>query len=137
MIKLIIVVLLLAGWLSGVCAQGTISGKEINRQTEKSVQIHPPLDDRLAELSQQITSKIEAGQKKTIAVVEFTDLQGNVTDLGRFLSEELVTRLYETQKFKVIERQLLAKIITEQKLSLTGIVDPASAKRLGKLLGVD
>jgi TolB-like protein len=95
------------------------------------------LDQRVSELSQQIASKMSAKQKTTIAVVEFTDLQGNVTDLGRFLAEELITRLGDLEKFKVIERQLLAKIIAEQKLSLTGVVDPASAKQLGKILGVD
>jgi TolB-like protein len=95
------------------------------------------LDQRVSELSQQIASKMSAKQKTTIAVVEFTDLQGNVTDFGRFLAEELVTRLGDLEKFKVIERQLLNKIIAEQKLSLTGIVDPASAKQLGKILGVD
>jgi TolB-like protein len=95
------------------------------------------LDQRVSELSQQIASKMAARQKTTVAVVEFTDLQGNVTDLGRFLAEELVTRLGDLEKFRVIERQLLAKIIAEQKLSLTGVVDPASAKQLGKILGVD
>ncbi len=95
------------------------------------------LDQPVSELSQQIARKMSARQKTTIAVVEFTDLQGNVTDFGRFLAEELVTRLGDLEKFKVIERQLLNKIITEQKLSLTGVVDPASAKQLGKILGVD
>jgi TolB-like protein len=91
----------------------------------------------VSELSQQIAGKMPAKQKTTVAVVEFTDLQGNVTDFGRFLAEELVTRLGNLEKFKVIERQLLTKIIAEQKLSLTGVVDPASAKQLGKILGVD
>lgn len=95
------------------------------------------LDQRVSELSQQIATKMSAKQKTTVAVVEFTDLQGNVTDFGRFLSEELVTRLGDLEKFKVIERQLLNKIIAEQKLSLTGVVDPTSAKQLGKILGVD
>lgn len=95
------------------------------------------LDQRVSELSKQIAAKMTAKEKTTVAVVEFTDLQGNVTDFGRFLAEELVTRLGDLEKFKVIERQLLNKIIAEQKLSLTGIVDPASAKRLGKILGVD
>lgn len=95
------------------------------------------LDQRVSELSQQIATKMTAKQKTTIAVVEFADLQGNVTDFGRFLAEELVTRLGDLEKFKVIERQLLTKIIAEQKLTLTGIVDPASAKQLGKILGVD
>jgi TolB-like protein len=95
------------------------------------------LDQRIVELSQQIATEMTEYQKTTIAVVEFSDLQGNVTDFGRFLAEELITRLYQTKKFKVIERQLLNKIINEQKLTLTGLVDPSSAKQLGKLLGVD
>lgn len=95
------------------------------------------LDQRVSELSQQIAGKMSAKQKTTVAVVEFTDLQGNVNDFGRFLAEELVTRLGDLEKFKVIERQLLNKIIAEQKLSLTGVVDPTSAKQLGKILGVD
>ncbi|HMG75026.1 MAG TPA: FlgO family outer membrane protein [Pyrinomonadaceae bacterium] len=95
------------------------------------------LDQRVSELSQQIAGKMSAKQKTNVAVVEFTDLQGNVTDFGRFLAEELVTRLGDLEKFKVIERQLLNKIIAEQKLSLSGVVDPASAKQLGKILGVD
>jgi TolB-like protein len=137
MMKFLIVIFSFTLGLSSVHAQDAITGKEPHRQPEKSVQIHPPLDERLAELSKQITSKIEAGQKKTIAIVEFTDLQGNVTDFGRYLAEELVTRLYDTEKFRVIERQMLNKVIAEQKLTLTGVVDSASAKQLGKILGVD
>jgi TolB-like protein len=95
------------------------------------------LSQRVDELSQQIAAKMTAKQKTTVAVVEFADLQGNVTDFGRFLAEELITRLYDAGKFRVIERQQLNKIIAEQKLSLTGVVDPASAKQLGKILGVE
>jgi len=102
-----------------------------------SVYAQDSLPRRVDELSRQITTKISAKQKTTIAVVEFADLEGRVTNLGRFLAEELITRFHETEKFKVIERQLLNKIITEQKLTLTGIVDPASAKKLGQILGVD
>jgi TolB-like protein len=95
------------------------------------------LNKRVDELAQQIAAKMTARQKTTVAVVEFTDLQGRTTDFGRFLAEELITRLMETEKFRVIERQLLNKVISEQKLSLTGVVDPASAKQLGKILGVE
>lgn len=95
------------------------------------------LDQRISELSQKISNGLTENQKRTIAVVEFADLRGNVTDFGRFIAEELITHLYETKKFKVIERQLLSKVITEQKLSLTGMIDPTSAQKLGRLLGVD
>jgi TolB-like protein len=95
------------------------------------------LSQQLDDLNRQIATKVTAKNKTTIAVVEFADLDGNVTNFGRFLSEELITRLYETEKFKVIERQLLNQVIKEQKLQLTGIVDPGSAKQLGRVLGVD
>jgi TolB-like protein len=95
------------------------------------------LEQRVSDLGQKISTGLTENQKRTIAVVEFSDLRGNVTDFGRFIAEELITRLYETRKFKVIERQLLNRVITEQKLSLTGVVDPTSAQKLGKLLGVD
>ena len=95
------------------------------------------LSQQLDDLNRQIATKVTAKNKTTIAVVEFADLDGHVTNFGRFLSEELITRLYETQKFKVIERQLLNQVIKEQKLTLSGIVDPGSAKQLGRVLGVD
>ncbi len=95
------------------------------------------LNQRIDELSQQIATEMAEQQKTTIAVVEFTDLQGNITNLGRYISEELITRLFQTKQFKVIERQLLNKVLTEQDLSLTGIIDPTSAKELEKILGVD
>jgi TolB-like protein len=102
-----------------------------------SVYAQSTLEQRVDDLSRQIAGKVSAKQKTTIAVVEFADLEGHVTNFGRFLAEELITRFYETDKFKVIERQLLNKVINEQKLSLTGMVDPTSAKKLGRLLGVD
>lgn len=95
------------------------------------------LDQRASELSQEIARNMETGQKRRVAVLEFTDLQGHVTNFGRYLSEELITRLYVSNKFTVVERQLLNKVIAEQKLSLTGVVDPESAKKLGSVLGVD
>lgn len=95
------------------------------------------LNQRINELSQQIAAEMAEYRKTTIAVVEFTDLQGNVTDFGRFLAEELITQLFQTKKFQVIERQLLNKVLSEQDLSLTGIIDPTSAKELEKILGVE
>ena len=77
------------------------------------------------------------GGKAKIAVVEFSDLNGDVTDFGRLLSEELITKLSTTGNYTVVERLLLNKAIAEHKLQLQGIVDPKSAKELGKILGVD
>jgi len=76
-------------------------------------------------------------KKTKIAVIEFSDLKGNKTEFGKLLSEELITRLFRTGKFEVVERTLLNKVIAEHELSFTGIVDPDSAMQLGKILGID
>ena len=58
------------------------------------------LDQRMSELSKQIADRMSAKQKTTIAVVEFTDLQGNVTDFGRF---ELVPEVPVNATVKFVE----------------------------------
>ncbi|MGB9591468.1 MAG: hypothetical protein ACPL1K_03015 [Candidatus Kryptoniota bacterium] len=60
------------------------------------------LDQRIGELSQQIAIEMIRNQKTTIAVVEFSDLQGNITDFAWYLAEGLMTRLFQTGKFNVI-----------------------------------
>src|SRR5512137_100661 len=80
-----------------------------------------------------------AGFKKTkIAVLDF-QLQGesfSSKDMGKIVAEWLITGLVETGRFDVIERRLLEKILEEQKLGVTGAIDPSSAAQLGKILGV-
>jgi curli biogenesis system outer membrane secretion channel CsgG len=114
-------------------AQGQRRGRDQSSENAK----RGSLEQRLDQLALQISEGLTENRKRTIAVVEFSDLKNNATNFGRFLSEELTTRLYKTKKFKVIERQQLNKIIAEQKLSLTGLVEPASAQKLGRVLGVD
>ena len=76
--------------------------------------------------------------KPKIAVLDF-ELCGDKfsTDgLGSMVAEWFVTALVKDGRFEVIERAMLQKIITEQKLGETGVVDDSSASRIGKILGV-
>ncbi len=95
------------------------------------------LDQQLDILTSQIVASLQQDQKSKVAVVEFMDLAGSVTALGQYISEELITRLYLTGQFQVIERNLLQKVIEEHELTLSGLVDEASARELGRILGVD
>ncbi len=91
----------------------------------------------LDQLSREMAQKIAAAEKSTLAVVDFTDLQGNVTALGRFLAEEFSASLADAgQGFQVIDRTHLASILREHKLSETGLIDPSTARELGKITGV-
>jgi len=95
------------------------------------------LNEALSNLTSQIVNSMTEGAKKKVAVIEFSDLESNVSKFGKYLAEELITRLFMTRKFEVIERRLLNKVLSEQKLSLSDLIDPDSIVDLGKILGVD
>ena len=95
------------------------------------------LESQMNELVNQIVSSLAQNDKSKIAVMDFVNMNGQTTKLGRYMSEELTTRLYRTGQFEVIERNLLDKVVEEQKISLSGMIDESTAAELGKVLGVD
>lgn len=95
-------------------------------------------EKEVSDLCGVMSEKIAKTGKNRIAVVDFTDLQGNVTELGRFLAEEFSVKLAGMGKgFKVVDRTHLKSIINEHKLSVTGMIDPQTATQLGKFAGVN
>jgi curli biogenesis system outer membrane secretion channel CsgG len=95
-------------------------------------------ETEMTNMADAISTSFDQQQVKTIAVLDFTDLQGTVTELGRFLAEELSTNLVTgKKKFDVIDRANLSRLLDENKLSRSGLVDPENIKRLGKIAGVD
>jgi len=89
-------------------------------------------------LSLSVVEGIVKEGKKMVAVVDFVDLQGNITELGRFIGEELsVDLVKEAKGFEVIDRIHLKVILAEHKISMSGLVDPKTVKKLGQIAGVD
>ncbi len=116
------------------------AAKPKNADPSKIESPRPPqktLDGQLNLLTDQIVTSLSQEKKSKIAVIEFSNLRGEVSQFGRYLAEELITRLYLTQKFEVIERQMLKQVLEEHKLNMSGLIDPRSAKELGRILGVD
>jgi TolB-like protein len=76
-------------------------------------------------------------KKTKIAVLDF-QLQGQgfeTQDMGKIVSEWLITSFVKDGRFDVIERSLLEKILSEQKLGVSGLIDTGSVSRIGKVLG--
>ena len=67
---------------------------------------------------------------KRVAVLSFNGPRGD-------LAADLMTQSLLAQGADVIERQHLDSVMREQSLSTSGSFDPATARQLGKLLGVD
>jgi curli biogenesis system outer membrane secretion channel CsgG len=62
---------------------------------------------------------------------------GSDVDVGKGISDLLITDLVKDGTYSVIERQALDKLMTEQNFSTSSRADPTTAARLGKLAGVD
>lgn len=89
-------------------------------------------------LSSTMAENISKVGMKKIAVVDFVDLQENITELGRFIAEEFSVALAGSRKgFRVVDRAHLKAILKEHKLAITGLIDPTTAKKLGQISGAD
>ena len=94
-------------------------------------------DAELDKLAGELVPPIEGAAIGKIAVVDFMDLEGNVTHLGRFLAEETSNALMKQKSgLVVIDRNHLGQILKEQKLSATGLVNEAEARQVGRIAGV-
>ena len=98
------------------------------------------LETGVAEVGEKISKSMLTEGKKKIAVIEFSDLNDNVNNLGRFLAEELINELMNHRKekgYEIVERRQLNKVLKQLKLSSSGLLDPKSMKEVGKILNVD
>ena len=74
----------------------------------------------LRSVADGLAREITAHGKKSVAVVDFTDLQGKPTALGRYLAEEFSVALTRSRNgFEVIDRAHLQALLTENKLAHT------------------
>jgi curli biogenesis system outer membrane secretion channel CsgG len=73
----------------------------------------------------------------TVAILYF-DYEGKTPGLEvlrKGLAQMLITDLSSNPSFQIVERGRLEALLAEQKLGATGKLDPATAARVGRLLG--
>ena len=76
--------------------------------------------------------------RKRVAVVEFEDKSGyGQGRIGRAAADVLTRFLFDSQQFRIIERQPIDKTLAEQKFQQSGAVNPQTAMQIGKILGVE
>ncbi|MBD3226405.1 MAG: hypothetical protein GF313_16875 [Caldithrix sp.] len=120
------------------------SGIAKNRASEKKVTPPPPepavsKTQKLATQSPAVPEKSNVkmvGERMSVAVFPFEN-KGTNQNLGEVILDKLITALLNIERFRVIERSQLERILEEQKLSMSGIIDASTAVELGKGIGVD
>jgi TolB-like protein len=96
------------------------------------------MDKEISALAEKLAAQVKESGRKKVTILDFTDLQGNSSELGRFLAEELSVGLVERRSgFSVMDRANLKTILAEHKLTVDGLVEPENAKKLGQFSGVD
>lgn len=70
---------------------------------------------------------------KEIAIADFqgTDRSGSQ------IATQLQSMVMETEYYDIMEREKLRQVLEEQNLGMSGVVDEATAARIGAMLGVD
>lgn len=93
-----------------------------------------------------LAAQAPAAQRHRVAVLDFnyatvmTTSQavfGTQVDIGKGISDMLIDRLVNDGTYRVIERNQIDKIINEQNFSNSNRADPATAAKIGHILGVD
>jgi curli biogenesis system outer membrane secretion channel CsgG len=85
-------------------------------------------------------------RKRRVAVVDFeygtvrtavSGMFGTDVDVGRGICDLLVKYLVKDGSYTVVERRMLDKILAEQNFSTSDRANPATAAKIGKILGLD
>ena len=77
--------------------------------------------------------------KPRLSVLYFTDTRGSadLAWLSKGLADLLAGDLGASGAFTLVEREELERVLREQEMVLSGLVDPAGAPKVGRLLGAD
>jgi curli biogenesis system outer membrane secretion channel CsgG len=93
-----------------------------------------------------VTCAAQTSGKKRVAVLDFdygtvqsyvSAIYGSNQDVGKGITDMLVEKLVKDGKYSVIERKALDKILAEQNFSNSDRANPATAAKIGQILGVD
>lgn len=90
---------------------------------------------RLWPLSLVLLATTASAAVPTVAVLPFRDLSGGKASVGEAIRETVTSDLKTLGGVRVVERAQLDRVLGEQHLQGAGEVDPATAARVGKLLG--
>jgi hypothetical protein len=74
---------------------------------------------------------------KTVAVLTFSATRRGDEPGAMAVSERLISQLVQDGKVQVVERTLLRRVLDEQGLGGSGLLDPNQAGEIGRILGVE
>lgn len=117
----------------------TVSDSVLETEDAAPADLDQSVDQSLTELAQESELSASAIIKPRIAVLAF-EIQGNlgIPDAGSIIAEWMLRELEKSQAFTITERAQLRKVLDEQELQSSYLVNQSSqAARVGEMLGVE
>ena len=124
--------------LVALFALGCAGGQQVLEPVEGSVGTELTIEKGVDKVAQEISGSLAPSRRPKIAVVDFLGPHDNHTQLGSFMSEKLVTRLFQSKRFdKVLERKLLQDLMVQQKIEMEGYFDQDTVQSVCGKIGID
>lgn len=94
-------------------------------------------EDNLKQLADAITEGATKAKKQRLAILDFTDAQGQPTSVGPFLAEELGTQLMLTGELTVVDRTLTASTLKKLQVEHIDAAHAKAVQRVAKAIRAD
>jgi hypothetical protein len=95
-------------------------------------------DMAIDKLVSEIIRSLALEERPKIAVVDLLGPNDVHTQLGSFISEKLVTKLFKSGRFeKVLERKLLQDLLAQQRIEMEGYFDQDTVRSVVGKIGID
>jgi|GEM_PF-1348827 len=110
---------------------------DLNRSEAPQTENGPAADgtDSATVLTDAIMRHVHKLPNKRLTVADFKEIDGDETEEGKLLTEQIITRLSRVNGLKIVERNQLDVIYEEQKFSLSGNTE--EELEVGRILNVD
>ena len=105
-------------------------GQKLANKEKKSI------TEELSSLALKLVQENYSKTKPSFAFMAFTTDYKNVL-VDNYVTDALTEAMFNTGKVKIIERANLESILKEQKFQASGLVNEATAKSIGMIVGVD
>jgi TolB-like protein len=95
------------------------------------------LESGIEKISPVISNSLTNLNINTIAVINFINLKGKPTELGRFVAEELSVALADSSnKFNIIDRTYMDALLKKNGIEVSDFINPSTALTVAKISGI-
>lgn len=100
--------------------------------------IEPVRGQEIETLSLKIADQMDERNKASVSVLDFTNLDGETTDVGQYLADEIADILVNMEdEFDVVDRSVINEILKEESFASAVNKNPSVAKEIEASTGVE